>query len=100
MFGFNKYSNTVIINGERIITNGQSIVINNGSVIVDGRVIKDGLSGIVELKVEGDLMNLNTTGSATIHGNVHGNVDTNGSVTCHTINGDVDAMGSVKIMKK
>lgn len=52
--------NRITINGTTFITNGRQVVVNGGSVIVDGRVISGGLSGIVEVKWEGELASLRT----------------------------------------
>lgn len=91
----NRIRNSITINGEYIVTDAQSITINNGTVIANGVVIKSGLSGVVELKVEGDLMSINTAGNVTVHGDVHGDVDTTGNVNCQNVGGDVDTTGTV-----
>jgi hypothetical protein len=82
------------INGKTYV--GNNIQINNNQVIIDGVVQKqDGISGVVEVKVEGDIGSLKVTGSATVNGNVKGSVDAGGSVKCGNVSGDVDAGGSV-----
>lgn len=107
--------NTITINGVTIETNGSSnISVNGDSVYVGGKLIKSGLSGIVKIEFEGDLAKLQTDGSATINGDVKGNVDcggscqcgnvggfvdAGGSVTCGNVKGDVDAGGSVRMVK-
>lgn len=100
MFGLrNSFNNSIIVNGEKIITNAGNIVINNGEIIANGKVIKSGLSGIVELKVEGDLMNISTAGNVTVHGDVHGGIDTTGNVNCQNVSGNIDTTGSVNCTK-
>lgn len=94
MFG-KRISNSIIINGEHIVTDAQSITINNGTVIANGVVIKSGLSGVVELKVEGDLMSINTAGNVSVSGDVHGDIDTTGNVNCGNVGGDIDTTGTV-----
>lgn len=96
MFGIkNSFNNSIIIDGEHIAVNAKSITINNGTIIADGKVIKGGLSGVVELEVKGDLMSINTTGSVTVNGDVHGDIDTTGNVNCGNVGGDVDTTGIV-----
>lgn len=87
--------NTIIVNGQRFQVSGKNIVVSNGSIIVDGNIVQNGLSGIVEIKFEGDLANLKADGSVRVNGSVSGNVDAGGSVKCSNVNGDVDAGGSV-----
>jgi hypothetical protein len=84
----------VNINGKVYV--GNNIQINSGRVIIDGKTHEDSsISGVVEVKVEGDIGSLRVTGSATVHGDVKGSVDAGGSVKCENVSGDVDAGGSV-----
>lgn len=108
--------NKMTINGVSYeVPQGASLSINNGIVKVNGQVITSGLSGVVELKVEGDIGQLRTDasvsmngdvlgdidagGSVSIKGNVKGNVDAGGSVSCGNVGGDVDAGGSISMKK-
>ncbi|ALS22117.1 hypothetical protein [Paenibacillus naphthalenovorans] len=106
--------NTIIINGQRFNTSGNNISVTNNQVIVDGKVVQGNLSGIVEVKFEGDLASLKCNGSATVNGNVFGsvnaggsvdcgdvgkNIDAGGSVTCGFVGGNIDAGGSVRYKK-
>ena len=88
--------NTIIINGQRIETSGGSISITGGSIYVGGQKVKGELSGIVEIKFEGDLASLQSDASVTVHGNVQGEVKATGSVNCGTVWKNVDAGGSVQ----
>jgi len=104
--------NTITINDNKFTTSGTNICINNGKVIVNGVVIQDGLSGVVDVKFEGDLASLDCNGSATVKGNIKGNadiggsldcagniggsIDCGGSVNCGSVGGDIDAGGSVR----
>lgn len=88
--------NNITINGRSFSVKGNNISVINNRVIVDGVVIEDGLSGIVEVKFEGDIASLRCDGSATINGNVMGNVDAGGSVDCGDVGRNVDASGSVR----
>ena len=90
---------TIIINGTKIQTSGNNISVVNGTVFVDGKVIQSDLSGIVELKFEGDLTSLKCDGSASINGNIKGNVDVGGSLDCCDIVGNIDVGGSVRCGK-
>jgi len=99
MFFSNKGSNnTVIINGKRIEVQGNNVTVQGNNVYVDGKLVEEGLSGDVHIKFEGDLANLHTQGSATVNGNVNGDVDAGGSVQATNVNGDVDAGGSVQYL--
>ena len=75
--------NRIIINGKVIETDGKSISVSGNSIIIDGMTIQDGLSGIVEIKFEGDLASLTVQrGSAEVKGNIKGRADIGGSLTC------------------
>jgi hypothetical protein len=87
--------NTVIINGKSMSVVGNNISVINDKVYVDGKLVEEGLSGNVTISFEGDLASLKTSGSATIHGNVMGDVDAGGSVKCGNVSKSVDAGGSV-----
>lgn len=87
--------NTIVINGKRIAVSGNNITVINDQVLVDGKVVETGLSGIVEVKFEGDLANLRCSGSATVNGEVKGNVEAGGSIKCSNVGKSVDAGGSV-----
>ena len=88
--------NTIYINGKSINVQGNNISVINNRVYVDSKEVTDGeLSGVVELKFIGDLANLDVDGSLTVKGNIHGNVDVGGSLTCGDIGGDADVGGSV-----
>lgn len=87
--------NTIIVNGNRFEVKGNNISIKNNSVYVDGVLIKNGLSGDINVSFDGELANLTCSGSANVTGMVHGNVDAGGSVNCGAVDGNVDAGGSV-----
>lgn len=91
--------NTIIINGVKIQTDGKSISIQGDKVFVDGKVVKDGLSGIVKVEFKGDLASLQSDSSVVVHGNVQGDVDAGGSIECGDVGGSVDAGGSVRSSK-
>lgn len=87
--------NKIVINGKSIAVSGNNITVINDQVLVDGKVVEMGLSGVVELRFEGDLANLKCSGSATVNGDVKGDVDAGGSVKCSNVGNSVDAGGSV-----
>jgi hypothetical protein len=88
----------ITINGKEFQVTGRNIVIRNGSVMVDGTTITSGLSGEVHVKFEGALASLQSDGSVTC-GNVHGDVSSGGSVECGDVGRGVNAGGSVRAKK-
>ena len=88
---------------------GASLTVINGKVMIDGKVVEEGLTGEVRLKVEGDLFTLvtdanvecgNVQGDVRADGNVTaghvgGALKADGNVTCGTVRGDVKADGNV-----
>lgn len=103
---------TMRINGKTYnIPNGKSISMINGSVYVDGKLLTDApdLSGVLEIKWDGELASLTTDLSVScdnVSGDVHagqhvtcgrveGSVNANGHVTCGRVVGDVKAGGHV-----
>ena len=91
--------NTIIVNETKIQTNGKNISVINNSVYVDGQIIQTNLSGDVNIKFEGDLASLKCGGSASINGNIKGDVDVGGSLDCNAIVGNIDVGGSVRCGK-
>jgi hypothetical protein len=85
-------SNRIIINGKSY--SGRNITITNGNVLIDGKPGEEGLSGIVEIKVEGDLATLECQESVTVNGNV-GKLSAGGSVHCEDVSGNINAGGSI-----
>lgn len=72
-----------------------NLAIRNGRVIVDGKFVDREVSGVVEVRIlEGVLQNLETDASVSC-GRVTGDVVASGSVTCGDIGGSVQAGGSV-----
>ena len=60
---FSKNNNQIVINGESIGVSGNNISIVNDSIYVDGKLVKDKISGITEIKFIGDLANLTSNAS-------------------------------------
>jgi hypothetical protein len=106
----------IYINGQRIDVRPASlnnvVHVGGGSITVNGVEVMGGLSGIVEVRWEGPLARLTCAqGSATVAGDVAGDVDAGGSVSvggsvrgnvcsggsasCGDVGGSVDAGGSI-----
>ena len=85
-----KSTNKITVNGETITVKGDNISVVNGKVIVDGVVIKEGLTGDVHVKFEGNLAKLDAT-NVTVNGSVIGDVNCTSLKVSGSINGDVDA---------
>ena len=80
--------NKITINGVTTYVSGNNIVVSNNKIMVDGKVVAEDLSGEVTVKFEGDLASLNAN-TATINGNVAGNVDCNTLNVTGYIGGDI-----------
>jgi len=81
--------NTIIINGKRIQTTGNNISVNGSSIYIDGKEIENGLTGIVEIKFEGDLASLKAH-NVKVKGEIMGDVDAH-NLECDNIGGNVKA---------
>ena len=118
-FNKNKYTNgwsTVTVNGKTIRVQGNNISIINDKIIVDGTPLNEALDQpnitvIVEgdckilsasgnVEVRGNAGSIDCRGSCHVDGNVTGNVDASGSVTCGDVGGNIDASGSVRCIRK
>lgn len=84
-----KTLNKITINDETFEVQGKSIVVKNNSVYVNGKLIKDKLSDDIHVKFEGDLASLDCS-TATINGNVQGDVDGTTINVQGSVGGDVD----------
>ncbi len=89
--------NKIQIGGKTFsIPNGSSISIKNGKVIVDGKLLEstEPLRPIY-VEVYGDVKDLKTNNTATIHGSVTGSVEAGNTVECGDVGGNVEAGNSV-----
>ncbi len=103
---------SVIINGR--VIEGNNVCINGDKIIVDGRPFEEGnifeskeinitINGTIKnLKIDGNVNvlsgnveKIDASGSVTVSGDVNGNIDCNGSVSCGNVTGNVDANGNV-----
>jgi hypothetical protein len=86
---------TIVIDGKTF--KGNNVTIRNGAVIIDGASQPGILTGVVEIKItEGTISRLDTDASVTC-GDVAGQVSAGGSVSCNNVGGSVNAGGSVRI---
>jgi hypothetical protein len=74
---------------------GRNVVIRDNNIKVDGKQLDIPVGDLPTLKVEGDLVTLDTDLSVEMNGNVTGNVDAGNSVKCNDVSGNVDAGNSV-----
>ena len=81
--------NRIIINGQSFDVQGRNISGKGNSIIVDGITIQSDLNGIVEVKFEGDLANLESH-NVKVKGNVMGDIDAH-NVECGDVGGSVKA---------
>lgn len=84
-------TNTIVINGKSHTVSGNNIQIGNGTIMVNGVVIEGELSGIVEVKFEGDLANVTSSSSISVSGSILGNADAGSHISCNDVGGDADA---------
>ena len=80
----------VTVNGKTY--KGKSVVVRNNKVIIDGKQVddKDLPETVLAIEVKGDLVSLETDASVNCE-NIKGDVDAGGSVNCGSVGGDVDA---------
>lgn len=79
----------ITINGQTFSVSGNNISVSGDSIQVDGVTIQSGLSGIVEVKFEGDLANLEAH-NVKVYGDVMGDIDAH-NVSCKNVGGNVKA---------
>jgi hypothetical protein len=89
---------SVTIDGQTFTISGNDISITSrgGSIVVNGQTLTAGLSGTVNLKIEGAVARIEADGSVTC-GDVTGKVNAGGSVTCSNVTGNVAAGGSARV---
>ena len=88
---------TISINGRSFSFSGGNVLISNGQVTINGQRFGDDLKGdVVHLKIEGNVNYITVkNGSVEVIGNVHGDVDAGGAITCGSVGKDADAGGSI-----
>jgi hypothetical protein len=83
----------IVINGKTYQA-GRNINIVNGRILIDGKLAEENVSGVVEIKVEGDLATLECDAPVTVNGNV-GSLSAGGSVQCNDVGGSINAGGLI-----
>ena len=58
------------VNRKSIIITGSSISIDHGQIIVDGKSIETGIGNTVHVTINGDVGNIQCSGSVTVNGSV------------------------------
>ncbi len=88
--------NRIVINGKEINIQGSNISIKNNKVFVDGKEIanSDDILKANTIFIYGDVKNIETDKSVSCN-DVLGNVYAKGSVNCDNIKGNVNSGGSV-----
>lgn len=88
-------SNIITINGKWVRVPSGNITVINDQIFVDGEPIDipESPDGIVEIRVEGDLLSVHSDVAVTCH-DVHGDVKAGSAVNCQNVEGNVQA-GSV-----
>ncbi|MBF0225706.1 MAG: polymer-forming cytoskeletal protein [Desulfobacterales bacterium] len=76
------------------VFNGKVIKILGGTLTIDDKGMQK-IEGIVRIEVTGDLANIVTDSSVIVDGNVYGDIQAEGSVTCGDVTGNISAEGSV-----
>jgi len=83
------------VNGKVYNVSGNNVSVVNGVVKVDGKVIDESMkNSVMQIEITGELMSLQTDASVSCQ-NVQGDVKAGGSVNCDDVRGNVMAGGSV-----
>lgn len=98
--GKSKTSTVISSNGKVTINGvtyeGNNITITDNKVQIDGRTVERGVTGEVQVKIEGSPVKVYSDAFVEVSGDVLGDIDSGGSVNCGNVKGDVDAGGSVR----
>ena len=86
-------SGSITINGN--VYEGNDIVVKNNNVYINGKKQISNVKKELKIIVTGNLASLDCGGSATINGDVIGDVDCGSSCRCDNVGGNVDAGSSV-----
>lgn len=82
----------ITINGKTYI--GSNISVKNNKIFIDGKLVEDYEAAdkiIVEVKIEGDPISVESDAAVTVEGSVQGSVRAGNYVSCHQVGGNVDA---------
>ena len=83
------------VNDKTYYVQGNNITMINDKIYVDGKKITSGESQSITIIVEGNVNHVQCNGTVEVHGDVNGNIDCGGSVSCGNITGNIDCGGSV-----
>ncbi len=88
--------NRIVINGKEMNIQGSNFTIKNNKVFVDGKEIANGddIQNANTIFIYGDVKNIETDKSVNCN-DVSGDVYAKGSVNCDNIKGNLSAGGSV-----
>lgn len=96
LVGRNRKMSSIVINGNRIdVPDGANVIIKEGNIIVGGSCLAENIDANTTIQWEGPIGDVICHRSMNISGNVDGNIDAGGSVTCQDVTGSVDAGGSI-----
>ncbi len=85
---------TIVVNGKTYY--GKSVSVINDQVYIDGKLAsEEKYTGIVEVKITGDVSLVKSDAPVTIEGNVTGDVTSGGYVSCKNVTGNVKASGYI-----
>lgn len=70
---------------------GSELELKGDTLFVSGKPVKTKLSGVVELRITGDVKRVSSDMNVTIDGDANGPVSAVGKVVCQTINGPATA---------
>jgi hypothetical protein len=83
------------VNGvDYTIEKGEAVVIIGDKINVRG-AIDTTLKEKIDITITGDPCFVDCNGSLTVHGDINGNVDVSGNITCGNVEQSVDAGGNV-----
>jgi hypothetical protein len=86
--------NKITVNGKTIEVSGNNISVINNKIFVDGKEISDEISKNADIYIYGDVGSIETDKSVNCD-NVKGDIHAGGSVNCDDVNGSINCGGSV-----
>ncbi|HBH1544632.1 TPA: polymer-forming cytoskeletal protein [Clostridioides difficile] len=92
----------VVINGKTIkVPSNSNVSIINGILYVNEKEYMDGEienKEIIDITIEGNVKDINCSGSVEVRGNVSGSIDCGGSATIEgSVKGDIDCGGNCHV---
>jgi hypothetical protein len=96
--GHSKPKSTVIVNGKKYEVEGSNISIVNNKIYSDGKLVNKEEINANSIIIEGNVENIETDLSVSCN-NVKGDIKAGGSINCDNVGGNVTAGGSVNCDK-